>query len=92
MMENNINAPFYYFGGHAIEIVHFTTHNPVHIMGTSTIVNNNNNNNVGQSSVNLSMLAQPYARILLVQGGVYSLPCDGWLLVFLFFPALILPT
>jgi hypothetical protein len=36
--------------------------------------------NVGQSDVNLSMLALPSSRIPLMQGGVYCLPCGGWVL------------
>ena len=40
-------------------------------------------NNVGQFDVNLSPLARPCSRILLVQGGVYCLPCSGWALGFL---------
>ena len=48
--------------------------------------------NVEQSDVNLSMLALPCSRILLVQDGVYCLPCGGWDLGFLsppFFPPLV---
>ena len=33
---------------------------------------------VRQSDVNLSRLALPCSRILLVQGGIYCLPCNGW--------------
>jgi hypothetical protein len=43
--------------------------------------NDNNYNNVMQSNVNLSPLALPYSRIPLVQGGVYYLPCGGWVMV-----------
>ena len=39
--------------------------------------------NVGQSDVNLSLLALLCFRILLMQGGVYYLPCRGWALGFL---------
>ena len=37
--------------------------------------------NVEQSDVYLSLLVLPCSRILLVQGGVYCLPCGGWALV-----------
>ena len=33
---------------------------------------------VKKSDNNLSLLALPCPRILLVQGGVYCLPCGGW--------------
>ena len=39
--------------------------------------------NVGQSDINLSPLALPCSRNLLVHGGVYCLPYDGWIFAFL---------
>ena len=37
--------------------------------------------NVGQSDVNLSMLALPYSIIPLMYDDFYCLPCGGWALV-----------
>jgi hypothetical protein len=39
--------------------------------------------NVGQSDVNLSPLALPCSKNLLVQDGVQCLPCGEWALGFL---------
>ena len=44
---------------------------------------NKKTTNIMQSNVNMSPLALPCWRTLLVQGGVYCMPCGGWALAFL---------